>query len=374
MHDFNGYVSCWVEDFDISSMTLYEDICVVRTYPPTDDYLPMMKFILLHRCLPSSLAALSLVMATSIEVGWAQETGSSNVVRIETGSIRVAVVDNCAYPPRHNAGYNGVSELQLRGEDRNLFVPDYSGLNLEHFFNGDARTYGWHIFEPRQAPMKLLRPSKQMVELTQDRTEHWPIRSRVVYEVQEDAIEMTYYGTPLENVWDRHGLLGVFFASYIQAPEDMSIQFIGRSREGRGGQKPRWIKHLPTEHGVAANHRPAGSTWDPTFDEGFQITLASGFSDYEYLYPFYFGRSGDTVFVMMFEPPQAGGEMRFAQSPSGGGTGNPAWDFVYYHRDCKVGREFSFKVRAVYRKFTSTDDIVRMYEQWSGEKVLLPGN
>ncbi|MBM3964052.1 MAG: hypothetical protein FJ308_03155 [Planctomycetes bacterium] len=220
----------------------------------------MMKSILIHRCVLLSFAALSLVMVTSVGVGLAQESGSSNVVRIESGWIRVAVVDNDAYPPRHNTGYNGVSELQLRIDDRNLFVADYSGLNLEHFFNGDARTYRWHVFEPRQAPMKLLRLSKQMVELTQDRTEHLPIRSRVVYEVQDDAIGMTYYGTPLENVWDRHGLLGVFFASYIQAPEDLSIQFIGRSREGRGNQTPRWIKHLPTEHGAAANHRPAGST------------------------------------------------------------------------------------------------------------------
>jgi len=105
----------------------------------------------------------------------------------------------------------------------------------------------------------------------------------------------------------------------------MAIQFIGRSRPGQGDKAPRWIKHLPPSHGVSASHRPAGSDWDPTFDEGFKITLASGFSDFEYLYPFYFGRSGDKVLVMMFEKAHDGGEMRFAQSPSGGGDGNPAW-------------------------------------------------
>jgi len=294
---------------------------------------------------------------------------------LETGKLRVVIADNEAYAPTHQAGYNGVAELRLAGANQpNLFVPLYAGLNLEHIFSGDAASYRWHIFEPRQAPMELRRISKRRVELRQERTEHWPLHSRLVFEVKDDAIDLTYYGTPLEDVWQKHGYIGVFFASYIQSPEDMAIQFIGRSRPGRGDATPRWIKHLPTSHGVAASHRPAGSTWDPSFDDGFKLTLASGFSDFEYLYPFYFGRSGENVLVLMFEKPRDGGEMRFAQSPSGGGTGNPAWDFVYFRRDYAVGREFSFRVRAVYRKFTSVEDIARLYERWSGEKVRRPSN
>ena len=74
----------------------------------------------------------------------------------------------------------------------------------------------------------------------------------------------------------------------------------------------------------------------------------------------------------MFEKPRAGGELRFAQSPTGGGKGNPAWDFVYFHRRYEVNKEFSYRVRAVCRKFTSAEDVVRLYEKWSGEKVELP--
>ena len=220
--------------------------------------------------------------------------------------------------------------------------------------------------------MELVQLADKKVELRQKRTEHWPLRSRLVYEVKGDAIDFTYFGTPLEDLWKKHGYIGVFFASYIQSPEDMSIQFIGRSRSGRGDPRPRWIKHLPEKHGLAANHRPAGSNWDPPVDEGFNIDLVKGISDFEYLYPFYFGRSGENVFVMMFNRPGDEGELRFAQSPSGGGKGNPAWDFVYFHRRYSVTREFSFRARAVYRKFTSLEDVSRLYEEWSGEKVKLP--
>jgi len=296
-----------------------------------------------------------------------------HTARIETPALCVVIADNGAHPPEHEAGYNGVAELRLGAwSEPNLFVPMYAGLNLEHVFSGDADSFGWDIFEPRRAPLALCRVSSRRVEALQRRTEHWPLRSRLVYEVEGDAVDLTYSGTPLEDAWGKHGYIGVFFASYINAPEDMAIQFIGRSRPGRGDDTPRWIAHLPERHGVAASHRPAGSTWDPSFDDGFPLTLASAPSDYEYLYPFYCGRSGDNVLVMMFENPDEGGEVRFAQSPSGGGTGNPAWDFVWYRRRYAVGREFQFRMRAVYRTFTGLEDVVRLYEDWSGETVRRP--
>lgn len=302
---------------------------------------------------------------------WLRDLGTAqHTARVETEQLRVVIADNEPYGPTHRAGYNGVAELSLQAAGaKNLFVPQYAGLNLEHIFSGDAQSFGWNIFEPRRAPMQLLRRSTNRVELQQERTEHWPLRSRLIYEVTNDAVDLTYCGTPLADAWQRHGYIGVFFASYIDRPEDMSLQFIGRCR---GDTRTRWVKHLPPKHGVAANHRPVGSTWDPRLDDGFNIELVKGVSEFEYAYPFYFGRSGENVFVMMFERPGADREIRFAQSPSGGGTGNPAWDFIYYQRAYTVNREFCFRARAVLRKFTNTDDIIRLYEQWSGERVVRP--
>jgi hypothetical protein len=298
---------------------------------------------------------------------------AEHTARVKTESLRVILADNAAFGPVHRAGYNGVAELALASPGaKNLFVPAVSGLNFEHIFSGDSSSYSWNIFEPRRAPMELVRRSPTRVELHQERTEHWPLRSRLTYEATGDAIDFIYCGTPLANAWSKHGYIGVFFASYIDKPEDMALQFIGRSRPGRGNTNAHWIKHLPPKHGIAANHRPAGSNWDPPLDDGFNIPLVQGISDFEYLYPFYFGRSGENVFVMMFERPRDGSELRFAQSPSGGGTGNPAWDFVYFQRSYEVNREFCFRARAVFRKFNHAEEVVGLYEQWSGEKVLRP--
>ncbi len=314
-----------------------------------------------------------MALLISLTASHGGESTAEPTARLDTARLQVVIADNEAYGAEHKGGYNGVAELRLgTGEAKNLFVPSYAGLNLEHIFSGDATSFGWNIFEPRRAPMHLIRHSTNRVELRQEKTEHWPLRSRLVFDVRDDAIDLTYYGTPLSDPWDKHGYIGVFFASYINAPEDMAIQFIGRSRPGSGDAQPRWIKHLSAKHGVAANHRPAGSNWDPPVDDGFNIDLVKGVSEFEYVYPFYFGHSGENVFVMMFERTHAEGELRFAQSPSGGGKGNPAWDFVYFRHDYAVNREFSFRVRAVYRKFTSVEEVVRLYEKWSGEKVDLP--
>jgi hypothetical protein len=302
---------------------------------------------------------------------WAVDT--DHTASVETKLLRVVVADNEAFGATHRAGYNGVAELSLVSPSaKNLFVPNYAGLNLEHIFSGDSSSFGWNIFEPRRAPMKLIRHTARRIELQQESTEHWPLRSRLIYEVSGDAVDFTYCGTPLADAWKKHGYIGVFFASYIDKPEDLSLEFIGRLRRGGGGEQLLWIKHLPPKHGEAANHRPAGSTWDPPFDANFNIPLARGTSDFEYLYPFYFGRSGQNVFIMMFEHSRDGGELRFAQSPSGGGAGNPAWDFFYLKRGYQLNREFCFRGRAVLRKFTSKEEVIRVYEEWSGEKVQRP--
>jgi hypothetical protein len=306
-------------------------------------------------------------------VGCGGVAAAEHRTHIDTDSLQAVVADNEPYGESHQPGYNGVAELRLRTRNPgNLFVPLYSGLNFEHIFSGDAASYGWPIFEPRRAPMQLLRNATNRVELLQERAEHWPLRSRLSYEFRGDAIDFTYRGTPLTDVWKKHGYIGVFFASYINAPEDLAIQFIGRSRPGQGDSRPRWIKHVPPSHNVAASHRPAGSDWDPPSDAGFPIGLASGHSDFEYVYPFYFGRHGENVFILMFAKPATGGEVRFAQSPNGAGPGNPAWDFFLLQREYAVNREFQVRARAVYRKFTGAADVARLYEAWSGERVVLP--
>jgi hypothetical protein len=62
------------------------------------------------------------------------------------------------------------------------------------------------------------------------------------------------------------------------------------------------------------------------------------------------------AFVLMFRPDD---NVRFSQSPSGGGDGNPAWDFQWFVPQYEVGRRYRFVMRAMYLPFESTEQIVR---------------
>jgi hypothetical protein len=323
----------------------------------------------------SSAFVATLLCASEAFSGLGEEgTRSGSPIELRTERLRVVIADNRAYGDRHRAGYSGISELYHAGGDRSFFVPAYSGLNFEHIWSGDAASFGWSIFEPRESPMRLARTGELEVELRQERTAHWPLRTTIEYEVGADTIDMTVRCIPLEDAWRKHGYIGLFFASYIDAPEDGAIRFIGRSRPGKGDAAPRWIRHLPSNHGEAACHRPAGSDWDPPVDAGFRIPLAAGHSDLEYVEPFYFGVSRGKCLVMMFErfDPATKSELRFAQSPSGGGKGNPAWDFLFIQRGHEVGKEFGFRARAAVLDFTGPEQAVAAYERWSGRKVTLP--
>jgi hypothetical protein len=61
--------------------------------------------------------------------------------------------------------------------------------------------------------------------------------------------------------------------------------------------------------------------------------------------------------VLMFRPKDA---IRLSQSPSGGGRGNPAWDFQYFVPDYEVGQRYQFVMRAMYVPYESPEQIERI--------------
>lgn len=278
-------------------------------------------------------------------------------VILKRGDLEAVIVDNAAVDdevlPQHRAGYSGVASLTHARRSDNLFVPGIAGLNFEHILDGTTQPREI-LFEPRHAPMHLRRIDEHTVELHQPPTPHYGVESCLRYTLLPDgAIELCIECIPRRKTF-RHGYLCIFFASYINQPESLDIHFLGHE----DGRPPaaEWVRGVTPKHGVLSTHRATDDDRDPPHDEPFPLTLVYNYSRHRYRQPWYFGVRRGMALVQIFRPQD---RVRLTQSPSGGGAGNPAWDFQYLLEDCQVGKRYQMVMRAVYLPYESPEQVRR---------------
>ena len=113
------------------------------------------------------------------------------------------------------------------------------------------------------------------------------------------------------------------------------------------------------KHGHEATHR--GPADDRVFAHDADFPMALVFSDSRWRFdePWYFGTSHGMSFAQVFRDSDG---VRFTQSPSGGGKGNPAWDFQFFIGEYEVDRVYRFVMRACYRPLTTPEEMRRSVE------------
>lgn len=279
-------------------------------------------------------------------------------VEVRWGKLAAQLVNNLASPPEHAAGYNGLLSIRYDG-GASPFVPRFAGLNLEHVNNGVATTDRDLQFEPRKHPMELRRLDDKTYELYQAALPNTGLESSTRFAFREPhSIDVTFECIPRLDKFPR-GHLNVFWASYIVKPADMSIYFLGRKK---GQKSEMWIQGVTPKHGVLATHRSAKDRRQFQHDDPFPLTLVFNESDYEYTRPVYYGRYGDSVWIVMFRERDL---VRFTQSPSGGGDGNPAWDFQWFIGKPRKDKLYRLVYRAVYKPWVDREDVLREYDQFA---------
>jgi len=278
-------------------------------------------------------------------------------VVLKRAGVEAMIVDNRAADdavlPGHRAGYSGVASLVHARRKENLFVPGYAGLNFEHVHDGTTKPRDV-LFEPRHAPMELRAIDPSTAELYQKATPNYGLESVLRYRLLDDGtIEMTFECIPRERLF-KHGYVGLFWASYIHRPESLDIHFLGQEADAPG--PARWIRGVTPAHGVLPTHPAASDRRAFAHDPDFPLTLVFNLSRYRYREPWYYGVSHGMALVFVFRPKDL---VRFSQSPSGGGQGNPAWDFQYLIPDYEVGKRYQMVMRAMYVPYESPEQIER---------------
>jgi hypothetical protein len=84
------------------------------------------------------------------------------------------------------------------------------------------------------------------------------------------------------------------------------------------------------------------------------LTLVFNRSRHRYAEPWYYGVSHGMAYAQMFRRSDG---VRLTQSPSGGGDGNPAWDFQWFIEDYKIDKLYRLVMRALYVPFKSAEQI-----------------
>ena len=276
------------------------------------------------------------------------------------GDLTAVIGDNAA-EGIHRAGYNGLWSLTHTGETANLFVPSVAGLNLEHIIDGYQFDHDGStriFFEPRNAPMSFARISDTEAELHQPPTPTFHLESWTRFRlVAPHYVDMHFRCRPRQHAF-RFGTIALFWASYINAPDDRSIYF----RHNRV-----WQQLCTQGHNDESTVRHAGDRIQLRFAEGYPPALYRNLSPLLYDEPFYYGLFGNQVAILMFDR-SAG--IRFTHSPSGGGvnterqTTNPAWDFQYLIPGCEVNKEYAFRARLAYRPRCSRTEILQEGALW----------
>jgi hypothetical protein len=276
------------------------------------------------------------------------------------GDLTAVIGDNAAAGV-HRAGYNGLWSLTHRREPANLFVPAVAGLNLEHIFDGDKHdTDGTRtvFFEPRNAPMEFRRLSATEAELHQPPTPNFHLESWTRFAlVAPHYVDFAFRCRATQHVF-AHGYIGLFWASYVNAPDDKSVYF----RDGG-----LWQQLCSQRHNDESTVRHRADTLDLTFSPGLGDALYRNVSPLRFEEPLFYGLFRGQIAVWMFDRADS---IRLTHSPSGGGTNraaqttNPAWDFQFLIPRYDVLRDYGFRARLVYRERCDREEVLREYAAW----------
>jgi len=283
----------------------------------------------------------------------------------EVGDLTAVIGDNEGQG-EHRPGYNGVWSLRHATGTRSLFVPAVAGLNHEHIFDGHKDEPAAIFFEPRNAPMTFRKVADNEAELHQPPTPTFRLESWTRFKlIPPHYLEMTYRCKPHQHAFDG-GYIGLFWASYINAPADKSIYFLG----GGEGEQSLWMQLCTQRHNDESTVRHQNDRIELTFRPGARDSLYRNLSPLRFALPFFYGLFDDHIFIVMFDRSEG---IRFTHSPSGGGlnaerrTTNPAWDFQFLLPKYEVLQEYGFKAQVVFRPRCSREEVLEEYRRWAGD-------
>jgi len=247
--------------------------------------------------------------------------------------------------------------------------PQYCGLwsltSKRRVFNAFGNSYAGLIPGAiRGKAPRLEARGERLCALVREADDDYPVDACATYEVGAP-----HYVDHVLTLTDRADVRGqgcdfreVSWCCYMNCPEDLRLNFLS------GGE---WLRYISPKHGVGSNIAPSYVP-DDALEVWPELEGPRSFHwdriERRFDQPFYYGRLGGHALMLLFDTPRW---LRFYCSPSGGGESLreggtcPAWDFEWVIPDSayEVGRQYTFRMRLVYKPFVSDEDAVAEYEK-----------
>ena len=306
------------------------------------------------------LTLLSLYAITGLAENPRGQATARDVVTLRVSGLECTIGNNKSYHGEfgsHRPGYNGIFSMISPDCEETPFVPQYAGMNLEHYFDARAEYDGNSFFEPRYAKMTLKQINERTVELHQPPTPNFAVESWTRFELLEPYFLNFSFRFILHKDVFEGDFMGVFWASYINGPLDKSIYLLS---EGASLEAPKWQQMCTQQHNRDSTVKQESDSTQLQFQKSSQ-SLFSSLSPLKYSEPFFYGRFRNMVLIYVFAPNP---HLRFSHSPSGGGTNqlgndtNPAWDYQLVVPDYQIGSEYQLHGRLIYKPWKDRDDVI----------------
>jgi hypothetical protein len=211
--------------------------------------------------------------------------------------------------------------------------------------------------------MTLTNISDSEAELHQKESPTFHLESWTRFKlVAPHYIDITFRCKPLQHVFS-HGYIGLFWASYIDDPENKSIYF----RDDKG-----WVQLCTQTHDDQSTVVSVDNKIELKFRPQTRETLYKNFSPLRFSDPVYYGLFGTHQYILMFDRTEG---IRFSHSPSAGGppsTTEVAWDWQFIIPTYEVLREYGYRARVVYRERCSRAEVLNEFRTWKASLAKEP--
>lgn len=294
---------------------------------------------------------------------------------IKQGNLTLLFRDNSQSPKILGGIDTLINRQDAPGFD--AFDPDSpggsAGINYEHIISGHADPHT--RFAPRTGPYALhpLKDDARSVMLVRDpRDCPWGLASAAKYTVVgPHYIDYEFRCAALApERFGQRGYALLFWANYMNDVADVALHFQGVAAPG---QPESWISADappgPPAWRGGGTYRPVTAERDLEYDDPHTMNLNSWSYDWPRIaQPWYYGLAANgMVYQLMFDRLWTSEEqIRFSlfKFKLNRGLKRPAWDFQYVITKPVAGREYGFRVRAIWKKFVSAEDCAREYQEW----------